>query len=176
VKDEFSRLNSTLRIAEPADALAVAKVHVKAWQVGYRTLLDDAYLDRLRPEDRAAKYDFTHRDAGKPRTIVAVQGADIQGFATTVPADESDSPDYGELCALYVDPIWWGRGVGRALVSAARAHLVESGFRCAVLWVLSGNVRAERFYRSDQWVRDGVRRKASVWGTTADEVRYMREL
>jgi ribosomal protein S18 acetylase RimI-like enzyme len=70
--------------------------------------------------------------------------------------------DHGELCALYVDPEQWDRGLGVALVSAAPARLFELGFRNAVLWVLAGNVRAERFYQIDQWVPDGLRRTDSV--------------
>ncbi len=77
----------------------------------------------------------------------------IHGFATTAPSREPDLPGHGELCALYVDPDQWGRGIGIALVSAARANLFALGFRNAVLWVLEGNVRAERFYRIDQWAR-----------------------
>jgi hypothetical protein len=42
-----------LRPAEPSDASAVARVHVRSWQAGYRNLLPDQYLDGLRPEDRA---------------------------------------------------------------------------------------------------------------------------
>ena len=34
-----------LRPAEPADAMDVARVHVRAWQVAYRNLLPDEYLD-----------------------------------------------------------------------------------------------------------------------------------
>ncbi len=51
-----------LRPAEPADAMAVARVHVRSWQAAYRGLLPDAYLDGLRPEDRAARYDFATED------------------------------------------------------------------------------------------------------------------
>ena len=47
-----------LRPAEPVDAMAVARVHVRSWQVGYRGLLPDAYLDGLRAEERAERYDF----------------------------------------------------------------------------------------------------------------------
>ena len=36
-----------LRPAEPADAMGVARVHVRAWQVAYRNLLPDDYLDSL---------------------------------------------------------------------------------------------------------------------------------
>ena len=165
-----------LRPAEPDDAMAVARVHVRSWQAAYRTLLPDDYLDQLRPEDRAQKYDFATLDPLKPRTIVAAEEGLILGFATTAPSREPDLPGHGELCALYVDPEQWGRGIGIALVSAARANLFGLGFRNAVLWVLAGNVRAERFYRIDQWAPDGLRRTDSVWGITVDELRYQRGL
>lgn len=165
-----------LRLAEPDDAMAVARVHVRAWQAAYRTLLPDDYLDRLRPEDRAPKYDFASSDALKPRTIVAIEAGTLRGFATTAPSRGPDLPDYGELCALHVDPEWWARGIGMALISAARARLLEFGFHNAFLWVLEGNLRADRFYRKDRWLPDGANRIDSVWNVTVKEVRYRRTL
>jgi GNAT superfamily N-acetyltransferase len=165
-----------LRLAEPGDAMSVARVHVRSWQVAYRTLLPDDYLDQLRPEERAQSYDFANPDPQKPRTIVAVEGGLIHGFATTMPSREPDLTIYGELCALYVDPAHWGQGIGVALVSAARAQLFEQGFRDAVLWVIAGNVRAERFYQRDGWAPDGSRKTDVVWGVTVDEIRYRHEL
>jgi GNAT superfamily N-acetyltransferase len=165
-----------LRLAEPDDAIAVARVHVRSWQAAYRTLLPADYLDQLCPEDRAQKYDFASLDPRKPQTIVAVEGGLIHGFATTAPSRDPDLVGHGELYALYVDPEQWGRGIGVALVSAARARLFELGFRNAVLWVPAGNIRAERFYQIDRWAPDGLRRIDSVWGVTVDEIRYQREL
>ncbi len=169
-------LGMLLRPAEPDDAIAVARVHVRSWQAAYRTLLPDDYLDQLRPEDRAQHYDFASLDPLKPRTIVAIEEGLIYGFATTAPSRDPDLPDHGELYALYVDPERWGRGIGAALVSAARANLFGLGFRNALLWVLTGNVRAERFYRIDLWAPDGLRRTDSVWGVTVNELRYRRGL
>lgn len=165
-----------LRPAEPADAMNVARVHVRSWQVAYRKLIPDDYLDRLRPEDRAKRYDFGNLDPKKPMTIVATEAGAICGFATVAPARDPDVPDHGELCALYVDPDWWGRGIGATLVSAARARLAAQGFRDAVLWTLKGNARAERFYLKDGWVPEGLQRTNSVWDVVIDEVRYRRAL
>ncbi|HET9101365.1 MAG TPA: GNAT family N-acetyltransferase [Acidobacteriaceae bacterium] len=168
-----------IRPARPEDAMAVAGVHIRSWRAAYRNILPDDYLNQLCPEDRAAKYDFATRDPFKPRTTVAVEeGVDaaIHGFATTMPVTDSDMPGYGELCALYVDPQHWGQGLGVALVSAARAQMLESGFRHAILWVLTGNVRAEHFYQNDGWAADGVSRKATVWDIEVDEIRYRRDL
>jgi GNAT superfamily N-acetyltransferase len=172
----MSYFDMRLRPAEPDDALSVARVHVRSWQVAYRTLLPDDYLAQLRPEDRARTYDFGSLDHTKPRTIVATEQGLIYGFATTAPSRDLDLSGYGELYALYVDPEKWGQGIGAALLAAARDSLSRLGFRNALLWVLAGNVRAERFYRIDQWVPDGQRRTASVWGAIVDEVRYQRGL
>jgi len=165
-----------LRAAESADAMSVARVHVRSWQAAYRGLLPSEYLDQLRPEDRAERYDFATRDLQKPQTIVALEGGVIRGFATTAPSRDADLPDYGELGALYVDPDYWGCGMGKALVSAARDRMAGQGFGDALLWVLMGNVRADRFYRNDHWTPDGLQRTDTVWGVTVNEIRYRRKL
>lgn len=165
-----------IRPAVPDDALPVARVHVRSWQVAYRGLLPDDYLAQLRPEDRASTYDFSHLDPAKPYTQVAVEEDAIVGFATTMPARDCDLGHCGELCALYADPEHWSLGVGMALIAAARKHLVEGGFGQALLWVLDGNVRAERFYRRDGWTPDDTRRSATVWGVDVEESRFVREL
>lgn len=165
-----------LRPAEPDDALAVARVHVRSWQAAYRNLLPDEYLDQLRPEDRASRYDFATRDLLKPYTVVAVEDDIIHGFATTCASRDPDLPNDGELCALYVDPDHWGRGIGVKLVTAARTRLIELGYQDAYLWVMFGNRRAERFYQLDNWIPDGLRRTDTLWNITVDELRYRRRL
>jgi hypothetical protein len=50
------------------------------------------------------------------------------------------------------------------------------GFTEALLWVLIGNDRAERFYRADGWLPDGQRRDDDVWGARVSEIGYRRRL
>src|SRR6185312_9180320 len=130
-----------LRPAVPEDAMAVARVHVRAWQVAYRGLMPDDYLQRLRPEERAQRYDFASLDPARPRTLVAIEADTVLGFATISPARDEGAAGQGELCALYVEPDCWGRGFGRTLASAARAELYRLEFRQAILWVVAGNAR-----------------------------------
>jgi GNAT superfamily N-acetyltransferase len=165
-----------IRLAMPADARAVAGVHVRSWQSAYRSLLPAEYLDSLRPEDRAARYDFSHIDPQKPCTLVAEIDVAICGFATTMPSRDADLPDHGELAALYVEPSLWNRGLGVALIQAARAQMVELGFRQASLWLLKGNERAGRFYRLDGWTPDGAYKPDRVWGVDVEEFRHRRAL
>jgi GNAT superfamily N-acetyltransferase len=165
-----------LRRADPGDELSVAQVHVQSWQVAYRRLLPDEYLDALQPADRAARYTFADVGPSRPLTVVAVNEDVICGFATIGPCRDPDISNAGELYAIYVHPDSWHRGVGRVLIHDARRRLAEQGFSEAVLWVLVGNERAERFYRTDGWEPDGHRRRQEVQGITVDEIRYTRPL
>jgi GNAT superfamily N-acetyltransferase len=153
-----------LRRARVGDEQAVAEVHVRSWQVGYRGLIADDYLDGLRPEDRAARYTFGVDD---PLTIVAVTDR-IRGFATL-------SPEAGELRSFYVDPGAWGTGLGRALIVEAERRLAQRN-AVAGLWVLAGNVRARRFYEAGGWRTDGTARRDRIFGVALDEVRYLKTL
>ena len=165
-----------LRPARPGDEAAVAQVHVRAWQQAYRGLLPDEYLDRLDPSERASRYTFGGDDPGGPHTTVAVDDDSICGFAATGPCRDPDRPGAGELYAIYVDPNHWGRGLGRALIDAARRGFVDQHLEDAVLWMLVGNQRADRFYRIDGWRPDGQRRMQEIHGIDVDEVRYHRTL
>jgi len=160
-----------IRNAIPNDALAVATVHVRSWQAAFRGLLPDPFLDGLRAEDRAVRYTFGDPAPGRPRTVVAVDGDAIVGFATTG-LDEGEAM----LHALYVDPDRWGTGAGKQLVVAARHELALTGHREAILWSLIGNTRADRFYAADGWQLDGTVRHKEVWNAPTTQQRYRRAL
>ena len=165
-----------IRLAVPTDALAVARLHVRSWQAAYRNLLPADYLNGLRPEERAQRYEFGRDDPSKPTTIVAVDAAVVVGFSTVAPARDTDVQRYGELCALHVDPDRLGEGIGLALMTKAYDALRMSGFRDTLLWVLMGNERAAGFYRRHGWSADNAHRRAAVWGIEISEIRFRRPL
>jgi GNAT superfamily N-acetyltransferase len=168
-----------IRPAIPEDALAVARVHIRSWRVAYRGLIAQAYLDSLKPEVWAAKYGFQRTGPDRPITLLAVDGDSIRGVVMSGPTrdlDMRDTPNIGELLAIYVDPEHWDTGVGRLLVAATREQLRRDGFTEAALWVLDLNERARRFYECDGWALDGMRRTKTTAGAALDEVRYRRTL
>ena len=165
-----------IRDARPEDAQEVAGVHIRAWQSAYRGLLPDEHLDGLRVEERAARYSFGSSDPAAPHTILALEREAICGFATIGPSRDEDAPGLAELYALYVDPGHWGEGTGDRLHSRALERMREHGYGAAILWVLTGNEPAERFYRRRGWARDGASRWEEPYGVRSRVIRYRRSL
>jgi GNAT superfamily N-acetyltransferase len=162
----------SVRRAVPADALDVARVHVRSWQWAYQGLLAQEYLDSLEPQAWATRYTFGRMGFGLPSTQVALDGSTVCGLVTTGLCRDDDLSNVGELIAIYVDPASVGTGVGRVLMSAARTQLGRVGVTTAALWVLDGNARARRFYEHDGWRCDGTHRTSTYGGVPVDEVRY----
>lgn len=75
-----------VREAQRQDAAEVAGVCVRSWQVAYRGLFGDDYLDGLRAEDRMAQYIFGAARPDGPCTLVAVVDATLCGFVSTGPS------------------------------------------------------------------------------------------
>ena len=169
-----------VRPATPTDADAIGRIQVESWRVAYAGLL---------PAETIAAFDVEARQQmwreglarGGPRpgsaTFVALVDEETVGFATVGASDSEDG--IGELYAIYVHPSSWGHGVGRALIEQSELSLRASGFPSALLWVLDGNERAERFYRSAGWQHDGEKEgeKEDVFqGADVVELRYRKQL
>ena len=163
-----------IRDARPEDALAIAQVHVRAWQAGYRGLVSGESLDGMKAEERASRYTLGSANPDQPATLVA-EAPGIVGFVTIAPALGVDAGS-GEVAALHVDPAYWRQRIGAQLLEAAHRRLAERGFIRAVLWLVVGNDRALRFYRRYGWVPNGRTQMPEVWGVVLDEMQLERQL
>ncbi|MGH7050712.1 MAG: GNAT family N-acetyltransferase [Acetobacteraceae bacterium] len=134
-----------IRRARPADAAAIAAVHVAAWRSTYPGILPDRYLAHLSVIRQASHYDRAIRAEGGV-FVAAAWGDDLPpggrphvvGFTTTELA-RSPGLAEGEIETLYVLDDWRERGLGRRLMRAAAAHLQSVGCHSVFLWVLSEN-------------------------------------
>jgi GNAT superfamily N-acetyltransferase len=169
-----------IRRAGTADAPGLALVHVRSWQSAYRGHIAQEHLDRLdlaRSEERWAE-GLAEAAADWPRggTLVATRDEGIVGFASFVPARDKDlDPAMTvDLQSMYVHPDRWGGGVGKLLMIATVDTFAEAGYAEAVLWVLDGNERAERFYLATGWRPDGARQAHPIGGREYEVSRMRR--
>jgi GNAT superfamily N-acetyltransferase len=166
----------SLRRARGDDAIAVATMHVRAWQEGYRGIVPDEFLDGLDATARAARYTFDVEGPDARESWIALAGATVLGMAALGPCRDEDAADLGEVEALYVLPGRWRSGVGSALLARAERRLVERGYREAVLWVLVDNERGRRFYEARGWRPDGSAKTLQIGGRALGEIRYRKRL
>ncbi|MGW7308338.1 N-acetyltransferase family protein [Streptomyces sp. NPDC054835] len=168
-----------IRTAGPSDAAGVAAVHVRSWRAAYRGLVPDAYLDSLDVGERTEVWRDRLSAPGAPTALVAEEeGGGAVAFSCFRPWSDGE-PDAGvtaELSALYAVPEAWGRGVGRALLTATVDAMTAAGFREAGLWVLEGNPRARAFYEAAGWRPDGTSVTEETGGRLLTELRYRTDL
>jgi|SRR5262245_32287807 len=167
----------TVRDATVDDAHAIAEVHVASWRWAYRGQVPEAILDALSVEDREAMWRRSLSE-GKARAAVAVDDAGaVVGFVETGPtADEAADERTGEVFAIYVLERATGSGVGAELLRRGEDDLRGEGFGRSMLWVLTSNERARRFYERNGWTFAGRRSTYHIGEADLPILCYERDL
>lgn len=164
----------SMRQATLSDAAALADIHVRAWQAGYRGLLPDSLLDSLSAADRLPRW--RERLSGSHEIVlIAELDGQVAGWLVIGPQRDGDLEPQrvAEIYAVYVHPDYWRHGCGAALMSRAKEDLRGQGYTEASLWVLRGNQRAIRFYEAQGYQADGASKvEHNRDGVAFDEVRY----
>ncbi|MGP9536477.1 GNAT family N-acetyltransferase [Brachybacterium sp. AOP43-C2-M15] len=151
-----------------ADVPALARLHVRGWEVAYgHALAGEQWFGQpairrriehwtawLTPGNRAA-------DEGEFRIGRDPDGAPV-GLAASWPPRDPEPVRERELSTLYVDEAWFGSGLGRALVESLLGEAPAS------LWVAEDNPRARRFYEKLGFVADGARHTDERWPDLPD--------
>jgi L-amino acid N-acyltransferase YncA len=134
-----------IREAVPADARAIAEVHLASWKTTYPGIIPQEYIDGLRVEDGAARW-VTRMTENVATVFVAEDDAGVFGFIAGGSIMHPVEGYEGELGAIYLLASHHRRGAGAALVLRLAADLRAQGFRNMVVWVLRANP-ACGFYR-----------------------------
>ena len=135
--------------SEEADALSALALRSKAFW-GYSPAFMDACRDEL-------TYTSGQIESSDYRFSVCEVGNQIVGFHGI----ERLRDDEFELCALFVEPDFMGKGYGRLLMGGARKTAAELGARCLII---QGDPNAENFYKAAGGVVIGQRESGSVRG------------
>jgi ribosomal protein S18 acetylase RimI-like enzyme len=135
-----------IRRAMPADAEAIARVHVQAWQESYRGLIPDAAFDGYTVEKRIAQWSGTLGN-GAIAVHVADRAGAMCGFCSGGRTRASLATE-GEVYSFYLLDIAKRQGIGRRLFTRLCADLAAQGHKSAGLWVLTDNAPARRFYEA----------------------------
>uniref|UniRef100_A0AAU3I624 GNAT family N-acetyltransferase n=1 Tax=Streptomyces sp. NBC_01393 TaxID=2903851 RepID=A0AAU3I624_9ACTN len=169
-----------LRVREMTldDCPRVAEIRVRGWQVAYKGLIPQSYLDGLSvAEDAARRRRHLGQGDGSVVNLVAERDGSVVGWACHGPHRDGEAgPGEVELYAIYVHPDVLGQGVGQALLRESADRCAAAGHERMLLWVLKENTTARRFYERAGFGPDGAEEPFEAAGVAVPEVRYARVL
>ncbi|HEY2476945.1 MAG TPA: GNAT family N-acetyltransferase [Candidatus Cybelea sp.] len=148
-----------IRPARAADVPRIATIHVAAWHVAYRGLIPDDQIAA-----RTLELRIGHWTAGLERSDLLIfvacdDNEGVQGFASVTRIEDEAFQSYLET--LYVMPDAWGRGIGRELLSAIGARLLDAGVTNMALRTLRlGEARGFYERLGARLVPEGIRHGA----------------
>ena len=135
-----------VRPASPADADAIAALHVASWRAAYRGILADAFLNGPVESDRLRLWgERLAVPADDQVLLVADTDGALAGFVCCFAGRDARWGSY--IHNLHADPASRGRGTGRALMGALAQTLGSRvPDRPVHLFCLAANAPARRFY------------------------------
>ena len=159
-----------VRSATPADASAIANVHVDSWRTSYRGILPDEFLASLSESGYRERWTRLLSD-GSNLIYAAEDAGQVIGFASGGRERAGEDGFSGELYAIYLLEAFKRRGLGRELVRATVAGLRGLGIDDMIIWALTDNQPARAFYERLGGVF--IRAQPIVIGSvTLEEVAY----
>ena len=141
----MAHVEPQFRVADPADAVAVAHLHANSWRQHYRGAYSDAFLDGDVVADRLAVWTGRLREPDPRRCTIIAEDGSLVGFVNTV---FDDDPTWGALLDnLHVADGHKRRGIGaRLLAITAQAVIERPDATGLYVWVLEQNAEARAFY------------------------------
>ena len=133
-----------IRWSKPADTAALAALHRDAWRYAYRGIIPGISLERMIARHGPAGWERMHRSG--LRALVLEFDNRVAGYATFGPCRTRSLAQRGEIYELYVRPEFQGIGFGKRLFGEARRHLSARRLGGLLVWSLTDNDLACRFY------------------------------
>lgn len=160
--------------AGPADAEALAHVHVRAWRETYRGLLPDAFLARMSETTYARRFRYAlTRPGPNDVTLIALGRAGALGYVQGGPARREGADQTAEIATLYLLRDAQGQGLGKRLMLGAARALAAQGARSLTVSVLKENIRARGFYAHLGGQAEPPRFEPGPGGSVLHEVAYI---
>lgn len=163
-----------IRLAVPADALDMAEIHMRSWEVAYKDIIPMDYI-REKNATRSALWQRIVTDKNTSKYVIRI-GEKTVGFMDIAPSRDDDANDnIYELHGIYLHPDYYRQGIGTQAIQVAfdKAHSI--GKTVMTLWVFAENSSSIRFYEKCGFAADG-NAKMLDYGKSIKCIRMSRSL
>ena len=143
-------LDVKIETATPADAKAIASVHVAVWEATYKGLIPDDLLKGHSLEQREWLWGKVLAQSPARNIVLVVRedAEEVAGFGCLSALRDGPASYKGEFQSIYLLPQFQHQGWGRKLLSRMAEGLARQKLLPALAWVLKANANACRFYEA----------------------------
>ncbi len=129
-----------IRAADAKDAAAIADI----WNPQIR---DTAHtFTTVEKTPAALAQDIRARQASGDAFLVAVEGAEVIGFATYFPFRKGPGYAHCKEHSIWLAPHASGHGTGRALMAGLESHAIDAGVHSLIAAISADNAGAVAFH------------------------------
>lgn len=149
-------------------------MHLEIWQQAYLPVFSEKELRALEPAEFRKDWNERCADGGREVRWIVLDERKV-GFLSFVPAGD-ENKKRAEISHFYLLPSYWGSGAASAAMKSLLLLLLSQGVEEVRLWVLEGNARAQQFYTSCSFRRDGKQRTRYRHGLRLEEMLMLYRL
>ncbi len=160
-----------LKEVEPSCLQELAAMHLEVWKQAYLSVFSEEELQRLQADEFEKDWKGRTADGGREIRWILLDGKKA-GFLSFIPGVKG----LVEITHFYLLPSYWGGGGSTAAMKSLLLLLLADGVKEVVLWVISDNQRAQKFYLASGFRRDGQQRVRYSHGLKLEEVMMLYRL
>ena len=163
----------TVRNAVRGEANQIAKIHVDSWQVAYRGLMPQSYIDQFTRERRERMWTRVMTEQ-LANLIVVEKQKEIVGFLSYELPNHSSEDKTAIVTCCYVSPLYFGQGAGSALFDELETRLLSTPVMQISLKALDTNKQGLNFYKKCGFVRSGDEESEVIDDMTLNDVTLVK--
>jgi len=161
-----------IRIAKNLDdATSASRIYATSWKNAYKDIFSDKLLEEITLDFWVEAFVSNYETHRYKVAILSFNGKDVGAGGYGFSRDYQDD-EWGEITSIYFLPEVWGEGLSGQLLDFMINDLRELGYLKIHLWVLSDNLRAQRFYEKYGFCRTENERSISFKGVEKNEMEY----
>jgi len=147
-----------IRLARPSDAPDMAEIIMRSWETAYKDILPPEYIrekNAVRPE----QYKRAITDENTNSYIIRRGDKTVGVMRIDSPQDGDADGSCYELHNIYLHPDYFRQGIGTLAMEFAFQKARDLGKKIMLVWVISDNINAIRFYEKCGFAADGCKRE-----------------
>ena len=164
-----------IRKALQEDAKDYALCHIYCWQTAYKGIVPDDFLENMlvEKEKYIERYKNNLTEPGDCKYYCVIYEEKMIGFITIYKGFNENNFEVGEIWAIYLIEEYRNKNYGKEMLKFAITELKRFDLKEISLWVFEKNIRARKFYESNNFKFDNIKREVERYGKPLTQLRYV---